>query len=419
MEKYPHFHNTGGFQTIEGAENYDENAKVIMNGWKEVGLREVDYNSGDNLGTSRMQYATVRGSRQSSNGAFIRPIRAKRPNLVVRPNSWATKVIIDPTTKTATGVEYRSANSGTVKKVYAKKEVILSAGSIDTPKLLMLSGVGPNDNLKESGIEVLKDLPVGKNLHNHFSITPISVTTTNETAPFTLETLRQDLVYWLSNHYGPMSVNVFMDNIAFLNTSFEKEPNVPDIQVGYIKYKFDDETKSPRFLLPYYDGFLLTTLFLAPKSRGELKLDSSDPVNKQPLIYPNYHSHPDDIKAVAEGARLTKRLVDTQAFKEAGFVATRAAAPHCDHLEYETFEYYECLAKKHTGVIYHPVGTCKMGPKEDPGSVVDAKLKVYGIKNLRVIDASIMPVLTRGNTHAATVMIGEKGSDMVKEDHLK
>lgn len=388
-----------------------------MDGWKEVGLKEIDYNSGDNFGTSRMQYATYRGARMSSNGAFIRPIRGKRPNLIVRPNSWATKVIIDPKSKRATGVEYRTDKSST-KKVFAKKEVILSAGSIDSPKLLMLSGVGPKDNLKESRIEVIQELPVGKNLQNHFSITPVSISMANKSEPFTMETLHNDVVYWLSTHGGPMSVNAFMDNIAFLKTSYEKEPGLPDIQVGYVKYKYDESTKSSHFLLPYYDGFLLTTLYLAPKSRGELKLNKADPVNSQPLIYANYFSNPDDIKAIAEGAKLTKQIVDTEAFKKNGFIATKGYAPLCDHLEYESFGFYECLAKNHTGIIYHPVGTCKMGPKEDVESVVDSRLKVRGIEGLRVVDASVMPVLPRGNTHAPTVMIGERGSDFIKEDWL-
>ncbi|XP_016837542.1 glucose dehydrogenase [FAD, quinone] isoform X2 [Nasonia vitripennis] len=412
----PHYHGTGGYQTIEGAENFDPNAKVILEGWKEVGLREVDYNSGDNLGTSRMQYATIRGSRQSSNGAFIRPIRGKRTNLVVRPNSRASKVIIDPETKRATGVEYRT-KSGAQRTAYASKEVILSAGSIDTPKLLMLSGVGPAEELAKSNIDVIADLPVGRNLHNHFSITPITVSTTNETEPFSLKNMQSDVVYWLNNHDGPMSVNGFMDNIAFLKTSFEPLDDVPDIQAGYIKFKYDQETKSKRVLLPYYDGFMLTTLYLAPKSRGYLTLDSSNPTDNQPLIYPNYFSNPEDIKAIAEGARLTKQLTETDVFRSAGFTTSKGYAPVCDNLEYESFEYYECLAKQYTGIIYHFVGTCKMGPDSDPKAVVDPTLKVKGINGLRVIDASIFPEITRGNTHAPTVMIAERGSDFIKQDY--
>ncbi|XP_014235109.1 glucose dehydrogenase [FAD, quinone]-like [Trichogramma pretiosum] len=419
MAENPYSHGVGGYQTIEGASSFDPNAKVIMAGWNEVGLKEIDYNSGNNLGTSRMQYATIHGARQSSNGAYIRPIRGTRHNLIVRSNSKATKLIIDPTTKTITGVEYAGVN-GELKVANAKKEVILSAGAIDSPKLLMLSGIGPAETLKESNVQLIHDLPgVGKNLQNHFSITPISVKVPENSKPFNVSTMQNDLIHWMNTHEGPMSVNPFMDNIAFLKTRYEPVADLPDIQVGYLKYKYDQDINGPRVLLPYYDGFWLTTLALSPKSRGELKLDPSDPLNKQPLIHANYFSNPHDIKVVAEGARLTKLLTETRAFKEAGFEATRIPYPHCDELEYATDPYYECLAKNYTGIIYHFVGTCKMGSLNDKSAVVDSTLKVMGMKGLRVIDASIMPELTRGNTHAPTLAIAELGSDMIKDDWLK
>lgn len=415
MKKSAKNHGTGGYQTIEGAEYYDKNAQVIMKAWKELGMKEIDYNSGDNYGTSRVQYATVRGSRQSSNSAFIRPIRGRRPNLTIRTNSWVTKVIIDPKSHQALGVEYRTADSKT-KVAYANKEVIVSAGSIDSPKILMLSGVGPAENLKKAKIKVIKDLPVGKNLQTHFAISFVDVSVPNKTQPLTSDTLMEDLIYWSSTHEGPMSVNSFMENVAFLKTSFEKVPNLPDIQIGYIKYKNDQNTNSVIHHVPYYDGFFLTSLYLAPKSRGYLILNTTNPVNSQPVIYANYFSHPDDIKAIAEGAQLTKRLIETKAFQKAGFKATKISAPLCDFLQFDTLPYYECLAKNYTGIIHHQVSTCKMGPETDSGSVVDPRLRVHGIRRLRVIDASVMPVLPRGNTLTPTVMIAEKGSDLIKED---
>lgn len=385
-----------------------------MKGWKELGLREIDYNSGDNYGTSRVQYATVRGARQSSNSAFIRPIRGRRPNLTIRPNSWVTKIIIDPKTNEALGVEYRGTDSKT-KLAYAKKEVVISGGSIDSPKLLMLSGIGPADSLKKANVRLIKDLPVGQNLQTHFAMSTIDVSMPNKTQPLTLDTLLEDVINWSSTREGPMSVNSFMENVAFLKTSFEKVPNLPDIQVGYIKYKYYQTSNSVIHHVPYYDGFFLTSLYLAPKSRGYLVLNTTKPYGP-PVIYANYFTNPEDIKAITEGARLTNRLVETKAFQKAGFTATKISAPLCDYLEYDTLPYYECLAKNYTGIIHHQVSTCKMGPKSDPGAVVDPRLRVHGIRRLRVIDASIMPILPRGNTLTPTLMIAEKGSDMIKED---
>lgn len=409
------YHGVGGYQTIEGATVFDENAKTIMDAWKEVGLREIDYNAGDNLGASRIQYSTIKGARQSTNGAFIRSIRGKRPNLTIRTNSWVTKVIIDPKSNAARGVEYKTSGSDKILKAFANKEVILSAGTIDTPKILMLSGVGPAHNLRESKIKIIKELPVGKNLQNHVAINHLSVSVPKKfpSTNVSINNLKEDVLYWLNTHEGPMTLNSFMDSIVFLQTAFEKVRDVPDIQVYAVKYKPEN------LLMPYYEGFRLRTTYLAPKSRGQIKLNPVDPIRSQPLIYPNYFSHPDDIRALAEGSKLSRRIINTRAFKGAGYVVSKVPAPNCDHLNFETYNYYECLAKNYTHITNHPVGTCKMGPVNDPEAVVDSKLRVHGISKLRVIDASIMPILPRGNTNWPTIMIAEKGSDIVKRDWLR
>ena len=415
LEKSRYAHGTGGYHSVSRPDYYDYNSKMIMDGWKEVGLSEIDYNSGDNLGTSKMQYAYRNGARENTNSAYIRPIRGKRPNLIIRTHSWVDKVIIDPNTKRALGVQYRT-NSAVNHIARAKKEVILSAGTIDSAKLLMLSGIGPVENLRESGIKIIQNLPgVGKNLHNHLAIVPWYVNTSTTEEPMSTEKVQKDLTHWLRTHDGPLTINGFMDNIAFLKTSYEKQYNAPDIQVGYMKVKKIEGLSG--FLMSYYDGFKLEPLLLAPRSRGELKLDPKNPINGQPLIYPNYFSHPDDLKILIEGANLTKRLTETNVFKYAGFkVSKNFGQPLCDHLQFESDEYYGCLATNYTGGIGHMVGTCKMGAPWDKFAVVDSKLRVYGIKGLRVIDASIMPTVTRGNTYAPTVMIAEKGSDLIKED---
>ncbi|KAJ8668591.1 hypothetical protein QAD02_010254 [Eretmocerus hayati] len=415
LKKYPDVHGVGGYQSIEGFENYTDDAKVLMNAWKEVGLPEVDHNSGESLGTSRMQFTKSEGTRHSSNAAYIRPIRDKRPNLVIRTNSWVSRLVINPHTKQVNGVEYRSAGSNTITRVYVKKEVILSAGAIDTPKILMLSGIGPAKHLKEVGIKPVVDLPVGKNLMNHVSISPFAVSVPNKGKPFKIEDMYEDVIQWKEKRTGPMSVSTFMDNVAFLKTRFEKESSNPDIQIGYVKYKYDEHSKRNQSLLPYYDGFLLWIQLVAPRSKGEILLDRTNP-RKMPLIHLNYFTDPEDLSVISEGAMMTEKFLHSEAFKRARFTVSEIPSSFCDHYDSSTFEFYKCQALNHTSMMNHLVGTCKMGPRGDPTAVVDPKLRVQGLSGLRVIDASIMPVIPRGNTNAATVMIAEKGSDLIKQD---
>ncbi|XP_031786114.1 glucose dehydrogenase [FAD, quinone]-like isoform X2 [Nasonia vitripennis] len=177
----------------------------------------------------------------------------------------------------------------------------------------------------------------------------------------------------------------FIDNIAFYRTSQEEHPDLPDININFVKFMDDgsDSFTDSRFsLLPRYNGFVINNQLLAARSRGVMKLNRTDPV---------------------------------WGFKENGFVGIKSPAKNCENIEFDTFEYYQCYARSYTTPIYHIVGMWKMAPESD-GGAVDARLRVHGIGGLRVIDASIMPNVTRGNNHAPAVMIGEKGSDMIKED---
>ncbi|KAJ8687495.1 hypothetical protein QAD02_023289 [Eretmocerus hayati] len=416
FETNPEAHDVRGYQSVETTKYLDKGAKVILNAWKEIGLREIDYNSGENLGTARMQFSTQNGSRHSTNAAYIRPIRQTRRNLVILTKTQVTKILIDPSTKRAFGVECKSAESNETKLYHASREVILSAGAIESPKLLMLSGVGPSKHLRDIGIPVIENLPVGKNLMNHVSISPFSVSTTYQNGSLTVDQIKQDVMSWLNNRTGPMTLSTFMDNIAFLRTRYEKQANMPDIQVVSMKTKYDTNTMMNHVLYPYYDGFKPLAILLAPKSRGEILLNKENPLQSAPLIQTNFLTNPEDISRLIEGATLLRKIVNTSAFKKAGFEVKRDPMSKCDHLKWETPIYYKCLAVNHTTVHGHLCGTCKMGPPGDITSVVDSRLRVYGIKGLRVIDASVMPVIPRGNTNAPTIMIAEKASDMIRED---
>ncbi|XP_031786034.1 glucose dehydrogenase [FAD, quinone]-like [Nasonia vitripennis] len=420
LQQNPEYHSRGGYLTVERQIYYDENERALLEAWQELGYSEIDYNTGELIGTARMQYTKIDGARQSTNGAFIRPIRGQRHNLHIRVNSRVTKVLIDPNTRQTTGVEYVD-KSGNLKRVYARKEVILSAGSIATPKLLMLSGIGPYHDLLEVGIPVVQDLPVGHNVQNHVGMGPISVKLSNSSSHITsIEKMQNDVTLWLNSRRGAMTNVIFLDNIAFYRTSQETDPRaVPDIKINFVKFMDNSKTSftdTKYISLPYYNGFTFLPQLLAPKSRGFIKLDPVDPVWNEPRIHANHLVDERDMRALIEGVQISNQLLNTNVFRQMGYTLTKTPAPECDHIPFDTYEYYECYARQHTTVIYHLVSSCKMGPDNDPESVVDPRLRVRGISGLRVIDASIMPVIVRGNPNAPIIMIGEKGSDMIKED---
>lgn len=401
----------------------DKTIDTIINSWKELGFKENDYNSGNLVGVSKFQFTIKNGVRQSANEAFIRPIREKRPNLFVKTNSRVTKIMIDPKTKRTTGVEFVENDSRTnIQKLYAKKEVILSAGAIDSPRLLMLSGIGPKKELKELGIQIIKDLPVGENLQEHVATSAITLV---EDGPSSLqfedalEDRKEDVSQWLESRKGPLSVSGLMGVVNFFQSSHEKRPGVADMEIHYINSLVENDETSIYNFISYHNRVTVLPSLIAPKSRGWIKLNKTDPIWGKPLLYVNYFSDPQDLEALAEGTRFTNKFVETEVFKKSGLKVERTPAPKCQHLLFEDARYYDCLVKTFHMSVYHPCCTCKMGPNSDNKTVVNSRLKVHGIKGLRVIDASIMPNVTRGNTNAPSMMIGEKGSDLIKEDWLK
>ena len=391
---------------METSPAFSQNGEIILSAFEDIGYDTKDVNAESQLGAMNLQMTTRNGARESTNVAFIRPIRGKRRNLVVKSRSYVTKILIDPVTKKATGVEYISNTTGKKEVATAKKEVIVSAGAINSPQILMVSGIGPADELKKHGINIIQNLSVGRNLHDHVTFSGISSKPKNITspAPDCKQNLK-NLFDYLLRKKGPLTAIQPAYPVAFVQTKFENTTHVPDIQ--YYIY-LNNET-----------FFNIRPVLLNPKSRGFIKLNPNDPVKGSPLIYSGYLTEESDVKSIIYSIRMLLNLFKTKTMKENNYEFNDDPVKPCHNIEFNSDEYWECMIRQFTQTAYHPVGTCKMGPKEDSEAVVDPRLRVYGIKNLRVVDASIMPVIPRGNTNAPTIMIAEKASDMIKEDWLR
>ncbi|CAB0043387.1 unnamed protein product [Trichogramma brassicae] len=328
------------------------------------------------------------------------------------------------------GVEF--VRDGKKQFVRARKEVILSAGAINSAQILMLSGIGPKEHLQEVGIPLVKDLRVGDNMQDHVGMggltflvdKPVAIVQDRfQAAPMTMQ--------YVANGKGPMTTLGGVEGYAFVNTIYANESGTyPDIQfhmapasinsdagvqvrkVLGITDEIYDTVYRP---IANKDAWTIMPLLLRPRSRGSVRLRNSNPF-QAPIIDANYFDHPLDIATLVEGAKIAMQVSEARAFKQFGSRVHRVKLPGCSHLQFASDDYWECHIRHISMTIYHPVGTAKMGPAWDPEAVVDPRLRVYGIQGLRVIDASIMPTISSGNTNAPVIMIAEKGSDMIKLD---
>lgn len=393
------YHGVGGEWTIDGYRYQHPLSKALLKAVEQAGFAlNPDFNGEVQEGFGFHQLNQKDGRRCSAADAFLHPIR-HRSNLKVLTKAHVTKVLMEG--KTATGVAYQQ--DGKTVEVKVGKEVILSAGSFNSPKLLMLSGLGPADHLKEKGIAVLKDIPgVGQNLQDHllggiaYRSKKSDTYDTIEGFPRILGALWQFLV----KKGGPLSSNV-CEIGGFVRTL--PDLPAPDIQFAfapafYIRHGFDNPKGQ--------NGLGFGPILLQPYSVGEVRLRDHNP-NSKPLIDPKYFSDERDLATMIRGAKIADQVLSQSALDE------YRGARYLPDKELHSDEEMAHLLRGMAETLYHPVGTCKMG--QDPMAVVDEKLKVIGVKGLRVIDASIMPKIVRGNTNAPTIMIAEKGADLVLE----
>nr|CAD7454423.1 unnamed protein product [Timema tahoe] len=428
IEKYKNspYHGVGGYLSVEEYRYYTPLLGYLLQSVQEIGHNLLDFNGETQRGFN-FAYGTLKGGvRCSTAKAFLRPVR-DRLNLDISLHSLVERVVIDPHTKVVQGVVF--SKKGRTYNIGVKKEVILSAGALNSPQILMLSGVGPADHLREVGISpVISDLHVGQNLQDHIALGGL-VYTVDKPVGNTLPRISEVRVLtdMLLNNRGPMMAMGVAQALGFASSSLSNSSDYPDI--GYYLSAVTDNVDGGVFLknivgytdefynkvyepILYRDSYLSFGTLLRPKSRGYVKLRDKSP-HSPPLIYPNFLSHRDDIKILVEAGRLSQHLSQTPTMRSLGAKLNPNKFPGCEHYKMMSDEYLECALRKYTMTLWHPSGTCKMGPDSDPYAVLDSRLRVRGVQGLRVADASIMPDIVSGNLNIPCIMIGEKVSDFI------
>lgn len=367
------------------------------------------------------------GVRDSSSRAYLHPVKT-RSNLHLKKYSMVSKVLIDPNTKTAYGVEF--VQNKKLHRIFAKKEVILSAGAINTPQLLMLSGIGPKKHLTSLDIPVISNLKVGFNLMDHIAVGGLTFIIDK---PYSLRTEKlinnEFLKSYLNYHTGPLAIPGGCEALVFYDSSQPSNPDGwPDLELLfeggsivsdptlYKNFGITDEIYNRVFRpIETRDTFMIFPMLMRPKSRGRIMLNSPD-YRVKPRIFANYFAVKEDMDIILRGVRLALNITSSPAMKSIGTRLHDIPIPSCAHNKFGSDSYFDCMARHFTFTIYHQSGTCKMGPPKDKSAVVDPHLRVYGVKRLRVIDASVIPVIPSAHTNAPVFMIAEKGADLIKED---
>ena len=397
------YHGANGPLWVSDLRHKDVLSESFVKAASEVGEKTTDdFNGAQREGLGFYQVTQQGGQRCSSAKAYLTDALA-RPNLTVITEALVEKIVIED--KVAKGVKLSHKGQSII--LGADKEVIVSSGAINSPQILMLSGVGPKQHLFEHGIECVVDLPgVGQNLQDHLDALVQHRSKAKEGYAVALSAIP---MYFKSVFKYMFKRNgLFSSNIAeaggFVQTQYAT--GIPDIQYHFLPAILLDHGRKTAFGY----GFGLHVCCLYPKSRGEVTLKSADP-SQSALIDPHYLEHKDDQKVMIEGVKKARKILATSEFTQ---YQSREIGPGP---EAQTDDEILAFIRKRAETIYHPIGTCKMGNIEEPETVVDSSLKVKGIKGLRVVDASVMPSLISGNTNAPTIMIAERAADIIKQDY--
>ena len=389
------YHGVGGPLNVANLRSPNPMTQAMIEAGKEVGLEaNADFNGPTQEGVGLYQVTQKGGMRFSSAKAYLHPV-IDRPNLTVETNAQASRILFEG--QRAVGVDY--LQNGETKQAQVSQEVIVSSGAINSPQLLMLSGVGPAQHLREMGLEVVEDLPgVGQNLQDH----PAIMVLYESTQPVSLINgmTEAGMQEFAATQTGPLTSNVG-EGGGFVKTY--PEAPMPDIQFHFAPTYFMEHG----FANPEGHGFTIGPTLLHPESRGSIRLRSTDPLDS-PAIQGNYLDSERDMKSMVDGLKLAREIGQAAALEAFG------GAELFPGPKYQTDEELAQFVRERAETLYHPVGTCKMG--HDEMAVVDDHLRVRGLTGLRVVDASVMPTVPGGNTNAPTIMIAEKAADMIKAE---
>ena len=395
-------HGAGGEWRVEAPRVRWELLDAFIEAAVEAGIPRVDdFNTGSNEGISYFQVNQKNGRRWSSARGFLKPALS-RPNLKVETHAHATRILFEG--KRAVGVEFMQ--NGSLRQVLARQEVVLSAGAVASPKILQLSGIGDGALLQQHGVDVIHHLPgVGENLQDHLQLRPVykvqGVRTLNEDYRSLVKKGHMALEYALFRR-GPLTMAPSQLG-AFTRSSAEYA--TPNLQFHVQPLSLDRFGEDPH----PFPAFTASVCNLRPTSRGSVRIRSRD-TDEAPAIRPNYLSTPEDQRVAVDALRLVRQVVSMPALRKYRPEEYKPGA------SLTTDDELLHGAREIGTTIFHPVGTAKMGIESDAMAVTDARLRVRGIEGLRVIDASVMPAITSGNTNSPTLMIAEKGATMILED---
>ncbi|KAG8262409.1 hypothetical protein J6590_053046 [Homalodisca vitripennis] len=426
------YHSTKGIVTIEDFETYEVKPlrKLFERGMDDLGIRpNPDPNGRRQTGCTPKRGFLKDGRRNNAAKAYLSPLK-DRYNLKVSKYSLVIQVLIEEYTKTAYGVKFLDRNDRIIT-VLAKKEVILSAGAIKTPQLLMLSGVGPRKHLMDLGIKVIQDLPVGENLQDHIFSTNLLITL-NYLNYSTTELPSEPAMYDFLMGWRSVYSSIGNLNLGCYFNTLNTQSNVPDIEFNFVNFNknsndlltlLEDFNYREEMIHSYFKinskSFVLLVLgnLLKPFSRGKLLLKNRNP-KEYPILIAGYLSDHRDVEVYLRSYDYLIALMNTKPLRSVGATLHEVDIPGCRMYPIASSQYRECALRHSTTTVNHVCGTCRMGPLQSPRTVVDPRLRVKGIKRLRVIDISIMPTIPRGNTNGPVNMVGEKGADLVKETWL-